>query len=89
MLLVHLFVCFVRVSFRDFSLPLGLAAVCDCGTPWTFLLTFLHDPVRTCDIVAAFSKDYFAVDVEMSKCLHATSSNALFRTTLVARIIAV
>ena len=43
MLLVHLFVCFVRVSFCHFSLPLGvggLAAVCDCGTPWTFLLTF-------------------------------------------------
>ena len=39
-LLVHLFVCFVRVSFCHFSLPLGvgvLAAVCDCGTPWTFL----------------------------------------------------
>ena len=28
-----------------FSLPLcakGLAAACDCGTPWTFLLTYLH-----------------------------------------------
>ena len=36
------FVCFVRVGFCQFSLPLssGLAAVCDCGTPWTFLLTF-------------------------------------------------
>ena len=35
-------VCFVRVGFCQFSLPLssGLAAVCDCGTPWTFLLTF-------------------------------------------------
>ena len=21
---------------------LGLAAVCDCGTPWTFLLTFFN-----------------------------------------------
>ena len=43
-LLAHLFVCCVRVSFCHLSLPLdagGLAAVCDCGTPWTFLLTFL------------------------------------------------
>ena len=42
-LLVHLFVCFVRVSVCPFSLSLGvggLAAVCDCGTPWTFLLAF-------------------------------------------------
>ena len=33
-------VCFVCVSFCHFSLPLGvggLAVVCDCGTPWTFL----------------------------------------------------
>ena len=44
MFLVHLFVCFIRVSFCHLSLSLGvggLAAVCDCGTPWTFLLTFL------------------------------------------------
>ena len=27
-----------------------------------------------------FSKDYFAVDVEMSKCLHVTSANVLFCT---------
>ena len=41
-LLVHLFVCFIRVSFVIFLFLLvsGLAAVCECGTPWTFLLTF-------------------------------------------------
>ena len=42
-----LFLCFgipfsiVRISFCHFSLLPGvggLAAVCDCGTPWTFLL---------------------------------------------------
>ena len=38
---------FACVSFCHFSLPLGvggwlrLDAVCDCGTPWTFLLTFI------------------------------------------------
>ena len=46
MLLVHLFVCFLRVSFLSFissSWCRGLAAICDCGTPWTFLLTLLCD----------------------------------------------
>ena len=46
LLLVHLFVCFVNIRFCPFSLPLvlGLAAVCDYGTSWTFLLTFLNVP---------------------------------------------
>ena len=48
-LLVHLFVCFVRVSFCHFLFLLGsgLAVVCDCGTPWTFLLTVLKDSNQT------------------------------------------
>ena len=49
MLLVLLFVCFVHVSFLSFfssSWCRGLAAVCDCGTAWTFLLTFL---IAMCD----------------------------------------
>ena len=39
MLLVHLFVLRV-LSFFSSSWYRGLAAVCDCGIPWTFLLTF-------------------------------------------------
>ena len=40
MLLVHLFVCFARECLCPFSSWCrGLAAVCDCGMPWTFLLT--------------------------------------------------
>ena len=35
------FVRFVLVWICRFPLPLGVSAVCDCGTPWTFLLTFL------------------------------------------------
>ena len=41
MLLVDLFVCFVRVSFSNFissSCCRGLAGVCECGTLRTFLL---------------------------------------------------
>ena len=36
------FVRFVLVWICRFPLPLGVgrAAVCDCGTPWTFLLPF-------------------------------------------------
>ena len=36
------FVRFVLVWICRFPLPRGLgrAAVCDCGTPWTFLLLF-------------------------------------------------
>ena len=36
------FVRFALVWFCLFPLPLvsGKAAVCDCGTPWTFLLPF-------------------------------------------------
>ena len=31
----------------SFSWCLGLAVVCDCGTPWTFLLTGLKDSTQT------------------------------------------
>ena len=43
MLLVHLFVLhvYVFVLFSS-SWCRGLAAVCDCGIFWTFLLTFFH-----------------------------------------------
>ena len=30
----------LSISFSSWGL--GRAAVCDCGTPWTFLLPFLH-----------------------------------------------
>ena len=45
---MHLFVCFVRVSFCHFLFRLvSGAVVCDCGTPWTFLLTVLKDSNQT------------------------------------------
>ena len=37
-------------------------------------------------LLQRFSKDYFAVAVEMTKCLHATSSNALFCTHYVGNV---
>ena len=30
------------LSVSSSSWDLGRAAVCDCGTPWTFLLVFFH-----------------------------------------------
>ena len=38
-LFVRLFDCLV-LSVSSSSWCLGLAAACDCGTPWTFLLPF-------------------------------------------------
>ena len=38
---VYVFVIF------PYSLCRGLAAVCDCGIPWTFLLTFYSEEIRT------------------------------------------
>ena len=35
------FVRYALVWFCLFPVPLGRAVVCDCGTPWTFLLPFL------------------------------------------------
>ena len=43
MLFVRLFgLCLFRFVGFLFLLGLGRAAVCDCGTPWTFLLPFLQ-----------------------------------------------
>ena len=42
-LLVRLYgLCLFRFDGFLFLLGLGRAAVCDCGTPWTFLLPFFH-----------------------------------------------
>ena len=49
-LLVHLFVCLfcpcMFLSFFSSSWCRGLAAVCDCGIPWTFLLPFFVNRVQ-------------------------------------------
>ena len=39
---VCLFCACMFLSFFSSSWCRGLAAVCDCGIPWTFLLTFFH-----------------------------------------------
>ena len=73
MLLVRLFVCFVHVSFLSFfpsSLCRGLAAVCDCGTHWTFLLTYLENSVRS---------DYFEKENQNNLCVRC---NKYFTTTI-------
>ena len=40
-----------------------------------------------CDVIATFSKGYFAVDINRSKCLHATSSKVLFCTHYISNVI--
>ena len=38
---LHVLVLVLVLSFFSSSWYRGLAAICDCATPWTFLLTFL------------------------------------------------
>ena len=51
LILVLLYVCSIcaclDLSVSSFSWCLGRAAVCDCGTPWTFLLLFLPCKKKT------------------------------------------
>ena len=67
MLLVHLFVCFLCVSFCPFfssSWSWELVAVCDCGTPWTFVLTFFNIHIKACSsnfIVTERGADNFVI----------------------------
>ena len=43
-LFVRLFdLCFLDLSVSSSSWGLGIAAVCECGTPWTFLLPFFSN----------------------------------------------
>ena len=45
-LFVVLFVRLIDLSVSSSSWCLGKAAVCNCGTPWTFLLPFLETILR-------------------------------------------
>ena len=51
LILVFSYVCSICVcldlSVFSSSWCLGRAAVCDCGTPWTFLLPFFPEHVKT------------------------------------------
>ena len=61
-LLVQMFVCFVRVSFCHCSYCRELAAVCDCGTPLTFLLTFYNVLGKLAGDENSFPPKYFDPD---------------------------
>ena len=61
MLFVRLFgLCLFRLSVSFSFWGLGRAAVCDCGTPWTFLLPFLymHD-MHTKVLIRTKARVYF------------------------------
>ena len=59
------FVCFL------FLLVSGNAAVCDCGTPWTFLLPFFLDP----DPTPEFAKEESEAISEMHDECHISEKN--------------
>ena len=49
------------------SWGLGRAAVCDCGTPWTFLLPLLYEAIcfKPCLLLFFFSGKYFILPVHL------------------------
>ena len=65
------------------SWGLGRAAVCDCGTPWTFLLPFFHIWRLTCHYLFLISPCFgasgglFFVTVAFHWCLHLHSFKVL------------
>ena len=66
----RMFVRFPLVWFCLFPLPLGRAVVCDCGTPWTFLLPFFLDLRlgRTdCDYVRNINRN--DISYEITVCI--------------------
>ena len=52
LIVVHSYVCSIcaclDLSVSSSSWGLGRAVVCDCGTPWTFLLPFILDTSHVC-----------------------------------------
>ena len=74
-IILVLFVCLfglcLFMSVSSSSWGLGRAAVCDCGTPWTFALPFwmvlfIFMPLTHCPLLVAMSK----VDFKIGKLKH-------------------
>ena len=82
-LLVHLFVCLfvlyllVFVIFSS-SWCLGLAVVCDFGTPWTFLLTVFKDSNQTIGKTTEFI--FFFLNMNTVNSLNLTFNTAQSHT---------
>ena len=51
--------CLFRLSVSSSSWGLGRAAVCDCGTPWTFLLPFFNSTSRYLEDLLNIDNIYF------------------------------
>ena len=61
----------------SFSWCLGLAVVCDCGTPWTFLLTVLKDSNQTIGKTTEF---IFFLNMNTVNSLNVTFNSAQSHT---------
>ena len=61
-------VCLV-LSVSSSSSCLGSAAVCDCGTPWTFLLPFFNRNVRYDNISSKFNFQVSRLKVKLTVLL--------------------
>ena len=64
------------LSFSSSSWCLGRAAACDCGTPWTFLLTFFFTP---CCFVIHFTRRFVLIRALCCFVIHLTRRFVLIR----------
>ena len=65
------FICLFCTCFCHFSSSSwcrGLVAVCDCGTPWTFLLTFLDYSIFKKDLTSSSGGGVFIM-VRQHHCI--------------------
>ena len=73
------FVCLFRacmfLSFFSSSWCRGLAAVCDCGISWTFLLTFYSNPWLFPSTLTSLR--FVENDVKLTKFWHQMSSKVM------------
>ena len=64
------------MSVSSSSWGLGRAAVCDCGTPWTFLLPFLKiiTDSRIRSVISKGPKYRFPAHIDFNKCRETLAS---------------
>ena len=61
------------LSVSSSSLCLGRAAVCDCGTPWTFLLPFVFFLIHYCILYIVLS--IVRLSTVLYLCMYITLTN--------------
>ena len=79
------FAC-VGLSFFSSSWCQGLAAACDCGIPWTFLLTFLNQHGYRGERLTSLTSNLFAVAGDSNKMTGALVLKGYIQTFGMGRV---